>query len=61
MDGSLLDSSVREISQARLLEWVAISISKEISDPGIKPESPTLQADSYWATRETWPRGVLIK
>ena len=32
-----------EILQARILEWVAIPY---LSDPGIEPRSPTLQADS---------------
>ena len=34
MDYSLLGSSVRRISQARLQEWVAISFSRESSLPG---------------------------
>ena len=41
--------SVHGISQARLLEWVAISFSRRSSQPGIKPmspESPALQKDS---------------
>ena len=29
------------------MEWVAISFSRGSSDPGIKPGSPTLQADSF--------------
>ena len=29
-----------------MLEWVAISSSRDIPDPGIKPRSPTLQADA---------------
>ena len=40
---------LREIFQARMLKWVAISYSKESSQPGIKPasfESPSLAADS---------------
>ena len=36
--------SVHEISQARILEWVAIPFSRP--NPGIEPGSPTLQADS---------------
>ena len=32
-------SSVRGISQARILEWVAISSSRGFSNPGIKPSS----------------------
>ena len=46
MDCSLPGSSVHEISQARILEWVAISSLGNLPDPGIEPASPTLQADS---------------
>jgi len=35
-------SSVHCISQARILEWVAISSSRDLSDPGIKTVSPAL-------------------
>ena len=41
-------SSVHGPSQARILEWVAISFSGDLPDPGIEPASPTLQVD-------TWP------
>ena len=37
---SLLGSSVHGDFQARTLEWVAISFSKESSNPGIKTMSP---------------------
>jgi len=43
MEYSLPGSSVDGISQARILEWVAISSSRVIYDPGIKPGSPALQ------------------
>ena len=53
MDCSPPGSSVHEIFQARMLEWVAISFS--ISNPGTERRSPALQADSlpteplsYW-------------
>ena len=46
MDCSLPGSSVRGILQARILEWVAIPFSEDLPDPGLKPRSPTLQADS---------------
>ena len=46
MDCSLTGFSVQGISQARFLEWVAISFSRGSSDPGIEPGSPALQADS---------------
>ena len=47
MDGSPPGSSVHGISQARMLEWVAISFSPgDLPDPGIKFTSPALQMDS---------------
>ena len=39
-------SSVHGILQARILEWVAISFSRGLPDPGIEPRSPALQAVS---------------
>ena len=42
MDCSLPGSSVHGIFQARVLEWIAISFSRDFSDPGIKPVSPAL-------------------
>ena len=45
MDCSLPGSSVPGILQARTLEWVAISFSRNLRDPGIEPRS-ALQADS---------------
>ena len=38
--------SARGIFQAGVPKWVAISFSRGSSDPGIKPWSPTLQADT---------------
>ena len=52
MDCSPLGCSVHGIFQARLLEWVAISSSRDLPDPGIDPVSPGLQADSLPA--EPW-------
>jgi len=46
MDCSLLGSSVHGIFQARILEWVAFPSAGDLPDPGIKPGSPALQADS---------------
>ena len=53
-DCSLSGFSVHGIFQARVLEWVVISFSRDLPDPGIKPGSPALQADAFtlWATRE---------
>ena len=48
-DCSPSGSSVYGTFQARILEWVAISFSKDLSKPGIEPSSPVspaLQADS---------------
>ena len=42
LDCSLPGSCVHGIFQARVLEWVAISFSRELPDPGIEPRSPTL-------------------
>jgi len=47
MDCSPPGSYVHEILQARILEWVALPFSRVLSDLGIKPGSPALQADSY--------------
>ena len=49
LDCSPPGSSVYGILQARLLEWVAMSSSRDLSDPEIEPESsviPALQVDS---------------
>ena len=43
------DSSVHGISQAILLEWVAIPFSRGSSQPGIEPGSPTL-AGGFFTT-----------
>ena len=46
MDCSLPGSSAYGISQAKILEWVAISFSRGLPNPGIKLTSPALQIDS---------------
>ena len=46
MDCSPPGSSVHGILQARILEWVAMPSPGDLPDPGIKPRSPALQADS---------------
>ena len=50
MDYSPPGSSVHEISQARILEWVAISFSKDPPNPGIEPTSPAL-AGGFFTTK----------
>ena len=50
------DSSVHEILQARILEWVAMSFSRESSHPGIKSASfasPGL-IGGFFTTSATW-------
>jgi len=42
MDCSLPGTSVHEIFQAIVLEWIAISFSRELPYPRIEPGSPTL-------------------
>jgi len=42
MDCSPPDSSVHRIFLARLLEWVAISSSRDLPNPRIEPTSPAL-------------------
>ena len=49
MDCSLPDSSVRGILQSRILEWVAISFSRDLPDPGIEPTSPALTGRLFTA------------
>ena len=39
-------SSVHGILQAKILEWVVISFSRDHPDPEIDPGSPAMQADS---------------
>ena len=47
-------SSVCEIPQARILEWLAISFSRDLPDPRIEPRSPTLQAESSLSETPCW-------
>ena len=46
VDCSLPGSCIHGILQARILEWVAISFSKDLPNPEIKPGSPALEADA---------------
>ena len=47
MDYSLTDSSVHGILQASIPEWgLPVPYPGDLSNPGIKPMSPTFQADS---------------
>ena len=44
--GGKRGSSLHEILQTRILEWVAVPFSRDLPEAGIEPWSPTLQADS---------------
>ena len=59
MDCSLQGSSVHEIFQARVLEWVAISTPGDLLDPGIEPGPRVLQADAL--TSELPGKGIYIE
>ena len=47
-DLSLPGSSIHGISQAIILEWVAIFSSRDLPDPEVQPVSPALQ--EQWCT-----------
>ena len=50
MDCSPPGSSVHGTSHARILEWVAISFSGDLPDPGMEPTSPAL-AGGFFTTK----------
>ena len=56
LDCSPPGSSVHGILQARILEWIAISSPGDLPNPGIEPESPALQVESFTAE----PQGTLM-
>ena len=55
MDCSLPGSSVHGILQARILEWIAIPFSRDISNPGIKPRSPHCRLILYCLSQHENP------
>ena len=62
MDCSLPGTSVHGILQARILEWVAMSTSRGLPNPGIEPAplmSPALQADSLPLVPPGKPKRIL--
>ena len=63
MDYSPLGSSVRGISQARILEWVTISSLGDLPDLGIEstsPMSPAL-AGIFFTSRATWEAHYVVE
>ena len=59
MDCSPPGSSVHGILQPRILEWVAISFSEDLQNPGIEPKSPALQANSLPSEPPWKPESIL--
>ena len=57
-DRSPPGSSVHGISQARILEWVAISFSRDLSSLGIKPTSLAWQAVLQGWKDRSWVLGL---
>ena len=41
-----MDCIVHGIRQARIMKWIAFPSPRDLPNPGIKPRSPALQADS---------------
>ena len=58
MDWSPLGSSIHQIFQTRILEWVAISFSRGSSWPRDQTWVSCIAGRFFtiWATREAWPR-----
>ena len=55
-----MDYTAHGILQARLLEWVAFHSPGDLPNPGIKPRSPTLQADSLPAEPQGKPKNTRV-
>ena len=55
-----MDYTVHGILQARILEWVAFPSPGDLPNPGIKPMSPTLQADSLPAEPQGKPKNTRV-
>ena len=51
-----MDYTFHGILQARTLEWVAIPSPGDLPNPGVKPRSPTFQADFYQLSHRGSPR-----
>ena len=56
MDKGAWQATVHGILQARILEWVAFPSPGDLPNPGIKPGSPALQANSLPANPPGKPR-----
>ena len=54
-------SSVHGISQARILDWAAISSSGDLPDPGIEPSTPALAGGFLTTVPARKPNGNKTK
>ena len=52
--------TVHGILQARILEWIAFPFSGDLPNPGIKPRSSELQADSLPAESQGKPNNETL-
>ena len=52
--------TVRDILQARILEWEDFPFSRDLSNPGIEPRSPALWADSSPAEPQGKPKNTEV-
>ena len=55
-----MDYTVHEILQARILEWVAVPLSRGLPNPGITPRSPSSHADSLPAEPQGKPTNTEV-
>ena len=55
-----MDYTVHGILRARILEWVAFPSPGDLPNPGIKPRSPSLQADSLPAEPQGKPKNTRV-
>ena len=60
VDCSLPGFSVHGILQARILEWVTISFSRDLPDPGIEPGSLSLEVDALTSEPPKKPIYLLL-
>ena len=60
-DNSLPDSFVHGILQVKILEWVVVSFSRDLPNPGMEPRSPALQVDSLPSEPLGKPKGSEFK
>ena len=54
-----MDYTIHGILQARILEWVAVLLSRGLFNPGIEPRSPALRVDFFFFFLLSEPPGDL--